>query len=78
MVGGDAYHVLNRTNDRLRLLKKHADFAAFEQVVEAAHTRVPLGILDDTLMGNHWHFVVWPKPGQDEQVSDFFRWLTVK
>ena len=28
-------------------------------------------------MSNHWHFVVWPRRGQHEQVSDFFRWLTV-
>ena len=28
------------------------------------------------VMNNHWHFVVWPKRGQGEQVSDFFRWLT--
>ena len=33
IVGGYAYHVLNRANGRLRLFKKHADFAAFEQVV---------------------------------------------
>jgi putative transposase len=28
-------------------------------------------------MSNHWHFVVWPKRGRGEDVSDFFRWLTV-
>jgi putative transposase len=28
-------------------------------------------------MGNHWHFVVWPRQRQHEQVSEFFRWLTV-
>jgi len=77
IIGGYAYHVLNRANGRLRLFKKHADFAAFEQVIEEAHARVPLRILGYTVMGNHWHFVVWPKRGQDQQVSDFFRWLTV-
>ncbi|HUE16951.1 MAG TPA: hypothetical protein VMR25_22430 [Planctomycetaceae bacterium] len=29
------------------------------------------------LMGTHWHFVVWPRRGQEARVSDFFRWLTV-
>jgi putative transposase len=77
IVGGYAYHVLNRANGRLRLFKKPADFAAFERVIEEAHQRVPLRILGYTLMGNHWHFVVWPRQRQHEQVSEFFRWLTV-
>jgi prepilin signal peptidase PulO-like enzyme (type II secretory pathway) len=29
------------------------------------------------LMSNHWHFVVWPKRGQGELVTDFFRSLTM-
>ena len=54
-----------------------ADFAAFEQVLAEAHARVPLRMLAYVLMGNHWHFVVWPRRGQEGQVSDFFRWLSV-
>lgn len=77
IVGGYAYHVLNRANGRLRLFKKDADFVAFEQVIVQALERVPLRIMGYVVMGNHWHFVVWPKQGQDEQVSEFFRWLTV-
>jgi putative transposase len=69
--------VLNRANGRLRLFKKDADFAAFEHVLDQAHQRVPLRILGYVLTGNHWHFVVWPRRGRDEQVSEFFRWLTV-
>jgi putative transposase len=77
IVGGYAYHVLNRANGRLRLFKKKADFAAFEQVLAEAHERVPLRILAYVVMGNHWHFVVWPKRGKNEEVSEFFRWLTL-
>src|SRR3954464_6206193 len=76
IVGGYAYHVLNRANGRLRLFKKDADFAAFEQVLAEALDRVPLRILGYAVMGNHWHFVVWPRQRQDRQVTDFFRWLT--
>ncbi|MCI0363232.1 MAG: transposase [Phycisphaerales bacterium] len=61
----------------MRLFKKDADFAAFERILAEAVERVPLRILGYTLMGNHWHFVVWPRQGQHEQVSEFFRWLTV-
>jgi hypothetical protein len=34
--------VLNRANGRLRLFKKEADFAVFEQVLTEARARVPL------------------------------------
>src|SRR3954468_1682453 len=77
IVGGYAYHVLNRANGRLRLFKKDADFQAFEKVSHEAHERYPLRILGYVVMSNHWHFVVWPKAGQAQLVSDFFRWLTV-
>ena len=77
IVGGYPYHVLNRANGRLRLFKKKADFAAFENVLAEAFERVPLRILAYVVMGNHWHFVVWPNRGSDEEVSEFFRWLTV-
>jgi len=77
IIGGYAYHVLNRANGRLRLFKKPADFAAFEQVLVEAHERVPLRILGYVVMPNHWHVVVWPERGEDDQVSEFFRWLTL-
>jgi putative transposase len=76
IVGGYAYHVLNRANGRLRIFKKEADFAAFDEVFAEALERVPLRILGYTVMGNHWHFVVWPRQRQHQQVTDFFRWLT--
>ena len=77
LVGGYAYHVLNRANGRLRLFKKQADFLAFEQILAETFERVPLRILGYALMGNHWHFVVWPRQRQAEQVSDFFRRLSL-
>ena len=77
IVGGYAYHVLNRANGRLRLLKKDGDFAAFEQLLAEALERVPLRILGYTLVGNHLHFVVWPRQRQDEQVSELFRRFTL-
>ncbi len=70
IVGGYAYHVLNRANGRLRLFRKEADFAAFEQIIAQAHDRVPLRILAYVVMGNHWHFVVWPRRGRGGEVSE--------
>lgn len=39
-----------------------------------AFERESLPIFAYTLMPNHWHFVV--RPDTDDQLSDFFRWLT--
>ncbi len=77
ILGGYVYHVLNRANCRLRLFRKDADYVAFEQVLAEAHERVPLRILGYAVMSNHWHFVVWPRRGRGQEVSDFFRWLGI-
>ena len=77
IVGSYPYHILNRSNGRLRLFRKHGDFAAFDSLIAEAVERVPLRILAYTVMGNHWHFVVWPSQRDHQQVSEFFRWLTV-
>jgi len=57
------------------LFEKDPDYEAFETVLSEAQERTPLRILDDTRMPNHWHFVVWPQT--DDEVTDFFQWLTV-
>jgi putative transposase len=72
--GGYVYHVWNRGAGRLRLFKKPQDYLAFEQVLLEAQRRHPIRLLDWCLMPNHWHFVVFPS--QDQQVTNFFRWLT--
>ena len=69
------FHCLNRSVARLTLFEKEGDYDAFERVLQEAHDRVALRILDFTVMPNHWHFVVWPQT--DEEVSEFFQWLTV-
>jgi putative transposase len=77
LVGGYAYHILNRANGRLRLFKTEADFAAFDRIIAEAHDRIALRILAYVVLGNHWHFVVWPRQGNGNDVTEFFRWLTV-
>jgi len=55
------------------MLRTQKDLAAFDRIILEAHKRCPLRILSYCLMGNHWHFVVWPK--EDGELTDFFRWL---
>lgn len=72
--GGEVYHILNRAAGRFKMMRSEKDFAAMRRIIAEAHERVPIRILAYCLMGNHWHFVVWPR--EDGEVSAFFRWMT--
>jgi putative transposase len=69
------FHVLNRGVARLTLFEKPEDYDAFFRVLESVWEEIPLPIFAMVVMPNHWHFVV--RPDSDEQVSAFFRRLTV-
>lgn len=75
--GGYVYHALNRAVAREKIFKDNGDYAAFEKVVGQALERVPVRLLSYCLMPNHWHLVLWPKRGRDEDLSEFMRWMTV-
>jgi len=71
--GGQVYHVLNRSVDKMHLFGKDADFEAFQRVMIEAHQRQPIRILSYCVLSNHWQFAVWPDA--DGQVTACFRWL---
>jgi putative transposase len=71
--GGWIYHVVNRSVGRMKMLRTQKDFAAFDRIILEARDRCPLRILSYCVMGNHWHFVAWPR--QDGELTVFFRWL---
>lgn len=60
---------------RLTIFEKPADCAAFMRVLDETWQLVSLPISAMVAMPNHWHFVV--RPTTDDQVSEFFRRLTV-
>jgi putative transposase len=66
-------HVLNRAVRRDRLFHSDADYAAFEQVLAEALTRIPTRLLAFCVMPNHWHLVVWPTA---DEIPRFMHWLT--
>jgi len=72
---GEVFHVLNRAVARLTIFEKPEDYAAFMRVVEETREIVPLPVYAMVAMPNHWHFVV--RPETSDQVSEFFRRLTV-
>jgi putative transposase len=74
-LGNIVYHVLNRSNGRLRIFKKAGDFAAFEAILAEGLERFRMRLLGYCLMSNHWHLVLWPR--QDGDLSAFMQWVTM-
>ena len=74
-LGNIVYHVLNRANGRLRILKKAGDFEAFERILAEGLERFPMRLLGYCLMGNHWHLLLWPR--EDGDLSTFMQWVTM-
>ena len=72
---GEIFHVLNRAVARLQIFEKPEDYDALMRVIEETFEIIPLPICSMVIMPNHWHFVV--QPTDDNQVSEFFRRLTV-
>ena len=73
--GGLVFHVLNRAVARDKILRKPADYEAFEGIMQEAREWVPMRLLSYCLMPNHWHLVLWPRG--DEDLSEYMRWLSV-
>src|SRR5437867_6419127 len=73
--GGLVFHVLNRAVARDKILRKPADYQAFEQILQEAREWVPMRLLCYSLMPNHWHLVLWPRG--DSDLSEYMRWLSV-
>ena len=67
--------ILHQTTPDLCRDPKPEDYAAFMRVVAETWEVVPLPIYAMVAMPNHWHFVV--RPETSDQVSEFFRRLTV-
>jgi putative transposase len=72
---GRVYHVMNRAVRRAPLFDSHEDYQTYEHVLWEALQRVPIRLLADSAMPNHWHLVVWPD--EDDQLSRFMHWLTM-
>ncbi|MEQ9408268.1 MAG: transposase [Fuerstiella sp.] len=76
-IGGYVYHVLNRSVGKKQIFTDVGDYDAFEQVLHEATERVPVRLLSHCVMPNHWHLVLWPARGRDNDVSEFMQWMTV-
>lgn len=74
--GGYVYHVLNRGVGRMRLFEDDGDYLAFEKVLLEGLVKYPgVRLCGFCVMPNHWHLVVWPRPGEDRVLSAWMRWV---
>jgi hypothetical protein len=55
---GQVNHALNRWVGGMPLLRKNADFEAFQRVMIEAHGGHSIHILSSCVLSNHQHFVV--------------------
>jgi putative transposase len=67
------YHVLNRGNARAEVFHKEDDYAAFLRIMVEACERLPLRVLGNCLLPNHFHLVLWPR--HDGDLSRWMQWL---
>jgi hypothetical protein len=61
LAGGYAYQVINRGNARSEVFRKSADHEALPAITGEAMIRLPMWVLADCLLPNHFHFARWPR-----------------
>lgn len=74
-IGEEIYHIINRSNGRLKIFENKEDYLHFEKLLEKAKESVDMRIISYTIMPNHWHLVLYPK--KDGDLSTFMQWLTL-
>lgn len=74
-VGDMVYHVLNRTNFRLKLFVEEKHYRGFLDILAEAKKFVSMRILSYCLMPNHWHLILYPE--RDGDLSRFMQRVTL-
>lgn len=72
LIGGHAYHVLNRGNGGATVFHKDGDYAAFLELLTAAKKKFQVNVFGICLMPNHFHLVV--QPATEATLSPFMQW----
>lgn len=71
---GSVHHIINRGNDKRVLFETTRDYEEFLQLMAMAKRRANIRIPAYVLIGNHWHFVLWPS--EAGQVEEFQHLVT--
>lgn len=73
-VGDMVYHVINRSNGRVKIFNNDEDYRHFVFLLKEAKELTDMRILSYCIMPNHWHLILYPR--KDNDMSTFMRWLT--
>lgn len=73
-VGGEIYHVINRSNGRVPIFQTKAEYQHFESLLEEGKELVGMRVLAYTIMPNHFHLIL--NPVKDSDMGEFMRWVT--
>ncbi|MEY3784562.1 MAG: hypothetical protein RLZZ230_884 [Candidatus Parcubacteria bacterium] len=73
-IGGEIYHVINRSNARIKIFDTDEDYQLFEKLLQDAQEITDMRILAYCIMPNHFHLVLYPR--NDGDVQEFMKWFT--
>jgi putative transposase len=72
-LGGYVYHVINRSNGRVKIFRTEKDYLDFEYLLSEMKETFDMRILAYVIMPNHWHLLLYPK--KDKDMSAALQWL---
>jgi len=72
-LGEYIYHVINRSNGRVKIFHTDEDYQDFEYLLSEIKETFDMRILGYVLMPNHWHLILYPR--KDKDLSKALHWL---
>jgi putative transposase len=73
-IAGEYYHVLNRSNNKLKIFKDNNDYQEFLLLIDETKDLFNVKVLGFCVMPNHWHLLVSPQI--NGELGNFMRRLT--
>lgn len=72
-LGDYVYHVINRSNGRVKIFSTAADYLDFEYLLNEMRETYGMRILAYVIMPNHWHLLLHPR--KDGDLGKSLQWL---
>ena len=72
-LGDYVYHIINRSNGRVKIFHTDTDYQDFEYLLNEIKEDFEMRILAYVIMPNHWHLLLYPK--KDGDLSKALQWL---
>jgi len=72
-IAGQVYHVINRSNGRVKIFEEDWMYKDFEYLLGEVKEQFDMRILAYVIMPNHWHLLLYPQ--KDGDLSRALAWL---